>query len=97
MSPVGEDETPVHEISSCDSPKPVNEGAEDREEEAATDDSVVEQQEEHEIASVWEVNESSSVAFGSRRLGSNSRQKAVELGGSRLLLKEKKLSPRRTA
>ena len=25
---VGEDETPVHEISSCDSPKPVNEGAE---------------------------------------------------------------------
>ena len=35
--------------------------------------------------------------FGSRRLGSNSRQKAVELGGSRLLLKEKKLSPRRTA
>ena len=62
-----------------------------------TDDSVVEQQEEHEIASVWEVNDSSSVAFGSRRLGSNSRQKAVELGGSRLLLKEKKLSPRRTA
>ena len=43
-SSVGEDETPVHEISSCDSPKPVNEGAEDREEEAATDDSVVEQQ-----------------------------------------------------
>ena len=39
-SPVGENETPVHEISSCDSPKPVNEGAEDREEEAATDDSV---------------------------------------------------------
>ena len=32
-------------------PKPVDEGAEDREEEAATDDSVVEQQEEHEIAS----------------------------------------------
>ena len=61
-SPVGEDETPVHEISSCDSPKPVNEGAEDREEEAATDDSVVEQQEEHEIASVWEVNDSSSVS-----------------------------------
>ena len=60
-SSVGEDETPVHEISSCDSPKPVNDGAEDREEEAATDDSVVEQQEEHEIASVWEVNDSSSV------------------------------------
>ena len=34
--PVGEDETPVREISSCDSPKPVNEGAEDGEEEAAT-------------------------------------------------------------
>ena len=60
-SSVGEDETPVHEISSCDSPKPVHEDAEDREEEAATDDSVVEQQEEHEVASVWEVNDSSSV------------------------------------
>ena len=33
-----------------------------KEEEAATDDSVVEQQEEHEIASVWEVNDSSSVS-----------------------------------
>ena len=53
---VGEDETPVREISSCDLPKPV-EGAEDREEEAATDDAVVEQQEEHEIASVWKVND----------------------------------------
>ena len=51
-SSVGEEGTPVHEISSCDSPKPVNEGAEDREEEAATDDSVVEQQEEHEVTSV---------------------------------------------
>ena len=50
----------MHEISSCDSPKPVNEGAEDREEEAATDDTVVEQQEEHEVTSVWEVNDSSS-------------------------------------
>ena len=42
-------------------PSPVHEGAKDREEEAATDDSVVEQQEEHEVASVWEVNDSSSV------------------------------------
>ena len=56
----------MHEISSCDSPKPVHEGAEDREEEAATDDSVVEQQEEHEVASVWEVNDSSSDGVRSR-------------------------------
>ena len=59
-SSVVEEGTPVHEISSCDSPKPVHEGAEDREEEAATDDPVVEQQEDHEGISVWEVNDSSS-------------------------------------
>ena len=34
-----------------------------REEEAATDDSVVEQQEEHEVTSIWEVNDSSSECF----------------------------------
>ena len=62
-SSVGEEGTPVHEISSCDSPKPDRGGVEDREEEAATDDSVVEQQDEQEVTSVWEVNDSSSECF----------------------------------
>ena len=61
-SPGGEEESPVHEISSHDSPKPAEEGAEDGEEEAATDDSVVEQQEEPDTASVCEVNDSSSMS-----------------------------------
>ena len=42
----GEEGTPSHEISSCDSPR----GWRSREEEAATDDSVVEQQEERQPA-----------------------------------------------
>ena len=55
-----EEKTPVHEISSGNSPKAAQEGGEDREEEAPTDDSVVEQQEEKEATSIWEVNDSSS-------------------------------------
>ena len=51
------------EISRCDSPKPVHDGGEDREEEAATDDSVVEQPEEKEATSTWEVNDSPSESF----------------------------------
>ena len=63
----GEEGTPVHEISSCDSPKPVHEGGEDREEEAATDDSVVEQPEEKETTSIWEVTDSPSENFQAQR------------------------------
>ena len=57
----------MHEISSCDSPKPVYEGGEDREEEAATDDSVVEQPEEKETTSIWEVTDSPSENFQAQR------------------------------
>ena len=44
-SPTCGDETSVHEVSSLDSPMHVNEGAEDKEEEVATEDPVVEQEE----------------------------------------------------
>ena len=39
----------------------VDAGAEDKEEEVATEDPVVEQEEEHDDESVWEVNDSSSL------------------------------------
>ena len=60
-SPTGGNETPVHEVSSLDSQMQVDAGAEDKEEEVATEDPVVEQEEEHDDESVWEVNDSSSL------------------------------------
>ena len=57
----GGDETPVHEVSRLDSHMQVDAGAEDKEEEVATEDPLVEQEEEHDDESVWEVDDSSSL------------------------------------
>ena len=54
-SPTGDEETPVREVSSLDSQMQVDAGAEDKEEEVATEDPAVEQEEEHDDESVWEV------------------------------------------
>ena len=60
-SPTGDDETPVHEVSSRDSPTQVATGAEDKEEEVLTEDPVVEQEDENDDEDVWEVEDSSSL------------------------------------
>ena len=65
-SPTSGEETSVHEVSSLDSQMQVDDGAEDKEEEVATEDPIVEQ-EEHDEASVWELNDSSSASPSGQR------------------------------